>query len=81
VLLTVKSFLGSAYPDMLAGEDLPDLERIVLLHDLHDPHDHTAAEWAAEMPTMAKNANLQPADAMPILKWLQTQSLKPKTGN
>jgi trimethylamine-N-oxide reductase cytochrome c-type subunit TorC len=50
-------------------------------HDLHDPHDHTAAEWASEMPTMAKNANLQPADAMPILKWLQTQSLKPKAGN
>jgi len=50
-------------------------------HDLHDPHDHTAAQWASEMPTMAKNANLQPADAMPILKWLQTQSLKPKTGN
>jgi trimethylamine-N-oxide reductase cytochrome c-type subunit TorC len=50
-------------------------------HDLHDPHDHTAAQWASEMPTMAKNANLQPADAMPILKWLQTQSLKPKAGN
>jgi trimethylamine-N-oxide reductase cytochrome c-type subunit TorC len=50
-------------------------------HDLHDPHDHTAAQWASEMPTMAKNANLQPADAMPILKWLQTQSLKPKSGN
>lgn len=49
-------------------------------HDLHDPHDHTAAQWASEMPTMAKNANLQPVDSLPILKWLQTQSLKPKAG-
>ena len=50
-------------------------------HALHDPHEHTAAEWATEMPTMARNANLQLNDAMPILKWLQTESLKPKSGN
>ncbi len=34
VLFTVHSFLGSEYPAMLAGEDLPDLERIILLHDV-----------------------------------------------
>jgi acyl-CoA synthetase (AMP-forming)/AMP-acid ligase II len=32
VLFTVHSFLGNDYPSMLAGEDVPDLERIVLLH-------------------------------------------------
>jgi HIP---CoA ligase len=31
VLFTVQSFLGNDYPSMLAGEDVPDLERIVLL--------------------------------------------------
>jgi long-subunit acyl-CoA synthetase (AMP-forming) len=32
-LFTVHSFLGSEFPAMLAGENLPDLERIILLHD------------------------------------------------
>ena len=50
-------------------------------HDLHDPHEHDPAQWATEMVTMAKNANLEPPDAMLILKWLQTKSLKPKAGN
>ncbi|MDR3473749.1 MAG: hypothetical protein P4M09_19000, partial [Devosia sp.] len=50
-------------------------------HDLHDPHEHDPAQWATEMVTMAKNANLEPPDAMLILKWLQTESLKPKAGN
>jgi len=34
-LFTVEGFLGNDYPAMLAGEDLPELERIVLLHELH----------------------------------------------
>jgi hypothetical protein len=33
------------------------------------------------MATMGKSANLGPADAMLILKWLQTGSLEPKAGN
>lgn len=32
-LFTVESFLGNDYPDMLDGEDVPDLERMVLLGD------------------------------------------------
>src|SRR3546814_13388442 len=31
LLLTVADFLGTAYPQLLAGEDLPDLRDIVLL--------------------------------------------------
>ncbi|WP_338014300.1 FadD3 family acyl-CoA ligase [Sphingomonas cavernae] len=31
MLLTVSEFLGAAYPEMLRGEDLPDLQQIVLL--------------------------------------------------
>jgi acyl-CoA synthetase (AMP-forming)/AMP-acid ligase II len=33
VVFTVESFLGNNYPDMLDGEDLPDLERVILLSD------------------------------------------------
>ena len=33
VLFTVRGFLGNDYPDLLAEEDLPDLDRIVLLRD------------------------------------------------
>src|ERR1700722_9272790 len=33
VLLTVDSFLGNYFPSMLSDEDVPDLERMVLLHD------------------------------------------------
>lgn len=36
VLFTVESFLGTDYPSMLAGEDLPSLERMILLHDVRD---------------------------------------------
>ena len=35
-LFTVQSFLGNDYPSMLAGEDVPDLERMVLLHNADD---------------------------------------------
>lgn len=31
ILVTVRGFLGFDYPAMLAGEDLPDLERLVIL--------------------------------------------------
>jgi acyl-CoA synthetase (AMP-forming)/AMP-acid ligase II len=76
VLLTVKSFLGSAYPDMLAGEDLPDLERIVLLHDLHDLHDphdphdlydphHTGAHAAEPEDT----SEVTRVDEVPVYAW------------
>jgi len=33
VLFTVESFLGNDYLAMLDGEDLPDLDRMILLHD------------------------------------------------
>jgi len=45
-LLTVRGFLGADYPAMLAGESLPALERIVLLHD-----DGTAADGALDVVT------------------------------
>ena len=34
-LFTVRGFLGIDYPAMLEDEDVPDLERIVLLDDAH----------------------------------------------
>jgi HIP---CoA ligase len=34
VLFTVWSFLGNVYPEMLEEEDLPDLDRMILLHDV-----------------------------------------------
>jgi acyl-CoA synthetase (AMP-forming)/AMP-acid ligase II len=47
-LFTVQSFLGNDYPSMLAGEDVPDLERIVLLGDSpgneSGGHEHEPAE-------------------------------------
>ncbi|MGB0906825.1 MAG: FadD3 family acyl-CoA ligase [Maricaulaceae bacterium] len=33
LLFTVKGFLGHDYPDMLSGEDLPDLQEIVVIKD------------------------------------------------
>ena len=36
-LFTVRGFLGNDYPAMLEGEDVPALERIVLLRDYGDP--------------------------------------------
>jgi acyl-CoA synthetase (AMP-forming)/AMP-acid ligase II len=36
-LFTVRGFLDTDYPAMLEGEDVPDLERIVLLGDLGGP--------------------------------------------
>ncbi|MFM2020443.1 MAG: hypothetical protein RJB02_151, partial [Pseudomonadota bacterium] len=34
ILFTVDDFLGTDYPALLAGEDLPDLERTLLLTDM-----------------------------------------------
>lgn len=36
MLLTVPSFAGEKYPEMIAGQDLPDLERVVLLRGFKD---------------------------------------------
>jgi acyl-CoA synthetase (AMP-forming)/AMP-acid ligase II len=38
-LLTVRGFLGTDYPALLAGEDTGALARTVLLRDEHDEHD------------------------------------------
>ena len=37
ILVTVRGFLGNDYPAMLQGEDIPTLERIVLLRDEGGP--------------------------------------------
>ncbi|TZG29387.1 FadD3 family acyl-CoA ligase [Sphingomonas montanisoli] len=42
ILLTVGNFLGNDYPAMIAGEDVPCLERVVLLDDDEAPNG-----WAA----------------------------------
>ena len=49
-------------------------------HALYAPATHPPAQWATEMETMAKSANLGPDDAMMILKWLQTTSAADGTG-
>jgi acyl-CoA synthetase (AMP-forming)/AMP-acid ligase II len=64
VLFTVHSFLGSEYPAMLAGEDLPALERIILLHDLHDLHD-----LPAEPKAEADTSEITGVDEVPVYGW------------
>ena len=51
MLFTVRGFLGNDYPAMLEGEELPDLERIVLLRDADGPPSLAAA--TAEVPVFA----------------------------
>ena len=45
-------------------------------HGLHAATEYTPLQWSSEMETMARNANLKPDDAILVLKWLQTESLK-----
>jgi acyl-CoA synthetase (AMP-forming)/AMP-acid ligase II len=47
-LFTVRGFLGVDYPAMLEGENVPDLERIVLLHD--DEGASSSPTRSAEVP-------------------------------
>ncbi|MGO9342508.1 MAG: FadD3 family acyl-CoA ligase [Acidimicrobiales bacterium] len=62
VLFTVQSFLGSDYPSMLAGEDLPDLERIILLHDADDvPEEDPEAE--------VDTSEIMSMDEVPVYGW------------
>ena len=43
-------------------------------HLLHAAQEYSSIQWGAIVPRMAKNAKLGPAEAMVILKWLQTTS-------
>lgn len=47
VLVTVDGFLGNSYVGMLAGEDLPHLERTVVLRDAAAPGTQTWADFVA----------------------------------
>ncbi len=61
MLFTVNSFLGNQFPDMLAGEDLPDLERIILLHDLG-----ASSKQGAEP---ADTSEITRVDEVPVYGW------------
>lgn len=81
LILTVNSFLGVNYPQLLADQDLPSLEKIILLPD-PEPHDPAAQlsdnviSWstflsAAEAisPDVAEQraASILPTDIMDIM--------------
>ncbi|MDJ0932307.1 hypothetical protein [Breoghania sp.] len=43
-------------------------------HELHAPDDFSPQEWISQMQSMVWNANMRSADALMVLKWLQTKS-------
>jgi len=72
LLFTVGDFLGVNYPELLAGQDLPDLERIVTLSgpaegcQAWDEFLAAGADVAAS-EVQARSAALTPEDALDIL--------------
>ncbi len=54
LLVTVRGFLGVDYPALLVGEDIGDLERIVLLRDTHDATPNSASN--STTPTTPNSA-------------------------
>lgn len=77
-LFTVESFLGNHYPSMLAGEDVPDLERMVLLHDT-DTDTETNAHSTSAGSESARPESARPesgelyevtrSDEVPVYGW------------
>jgi acyl-CoA synthetase (AMP-forming)/AMP-acid ligase II len=59
-LVTVRGFLGTDYPAMLAGQDTADLARIVLLRD----EDGAGADGAGAAPVMELGAFLRAGEAV-----------------
>lgn len=61
-LVTVRGFLGSDYPAMLAGQDTGDLARIILLRDEGEPADAGAA--GAAVPVTGLHEFLQAGEGV-----------------
>ena len=73
VLFTVGEFLGTRYVESLAGEDLPDLERIVLLRG--DASDPRVQSWDAFLA--GRRRDLRDGAARPRGRGLGRRSLRP----
>jgi acyl-CoA synthetase (AMP-forming)/AMP-acid ligase II len=83
VLLTVDIFLGSYFPSMLADEDVPDLERMVLLHGPagsepsaasepqkpQKPQEPPEPEEPQEPPESGKLYEVTRTDEVPVYGW------------
>ena len=65
MLLTVGSFLGRRYPDLLAGEDLPHLQRTVLFEDWPAFTESAGPEATAEADRRA--AAVSPDDWLDLM--------------
>ncbi|HUO47317.1 MAG TPA: FadD3 family acyl-CoA ligase [Acidimicrobiales bacterium] len=63
-LFSVRGFLGFDYPAMLEGEDLPALDRIVLLRDLDESGPRSEPTVADEVPVFAWAEFLAGADGV-----------------
>ena len=61
-LFTVRGFLGTDYPAMLEGQDVPDLERIVLLRDDEGPRSELTS--TDEVPVFGWHEFLAAADGV-----------------
>ena len=59
VLLTVRGFLGVDYPDLLQGEEVPDLDRIVLL----------GGGGAGGGPSDGEESEPTSTDEVPVFRW------------
>ena len=66
VLYTVRGFLGVDYPELLRGEDVPALERIVLLGEAggHVPEEGSVASATDEVPVFGWGEHLEGADGI-----------------
>jgi len=64
VLYTVRGFLGVDYPESLRDEELPDLERIVLIGGDHVPEEGSVESATDEVPVFGWGEHLQGADGI-----------------
>ena len=70
VLLTVESFLGNHYPSMLADEDVPDLERMVLLHEPAGPGPEVPQKPPPQKPPESGELyEVTRSDEVPVYGW------------
>ena len=77
LLFTVRGFLGNDYPAMLEGEDVPALERIVLLGDHDDAgpaaagHAVAAGRAVAGHAAVGEGSQTTRTDEVPIFGWAE----------
>ena len=62
ILYTVRGFLGVDYPELLEDEELPNLERIVVIEGHHVPEDGSVESAADEVPVFGWAEHLQGAE-------------------